>query len=694
LYDGNETFRDFLDENVRRFNSQIDLLDRLLLDQWFRLSFWKVATKEINYQRFFNINELISLRMEDEKVFRHIHRLLFGMLGERLIDGLRIDHVDGLYDPTLYLAQLREKATDAYIVVEKILEANEQIPRSWPVQGTTGYDFMNYVNGLFLDAESRESFDDLYSEFAGGVTFEELVYEKKKLLIERHLTGDLDNLTYVLKRISTTSRQGIDLAWIGLKTALVELAALFPVYRTYTDENVVSTQDRMYIEEAIEKAQERSPELARELDFIEKVLWLDYPEDFPEENKSLWLQFGMRFQQFTSPLMAKGLEDTTLYHFNRLLSLNEVGGSPGRFGVTVDEFHRFNEYRERRHPRTLNATSTHDTKRGEDVRARINVLSELPEEWATHVRQWHEENAAYKKEVGEEFVPDRNEEYFLYQTLIGAFPYAAKDHDEFVERIKSYMIKALREAKIHSFWLEPHLEYEAAVLEFVEAVLTPSPRNHFLINFIRFEKKTAFYGALNSLSQALLKITSPGVPDFYQGTELWDLNLVDPDNRRAVDFSRREAFLREIRERERDGVLPLIDELLANREDGRVKLFLIYRALNARKQNKRLFDEGEYIALKARGSRKDHLVAFARRSEGRWAVVVAPRLMTRLVKPESLPLGKHVWGNTVIELPEAAPSAWRNVFTDAVIEGEKTLAAADVFSRFPCALLIGESPAG
>jgi (1->4)-alpha-D-glucan 1-alpha-D-glucosylmutase len=690
LYEGGGPLREFIDENVRAFNGDPDLLDGLLFEQWFRLSFWKVATKEINYQRFFNINELISLRMEDEKVFRRIHRLVFDLLGGGLIDGIRIDHVDGLYDPSRYLKHLREQAPDAYVVVEKILQPDEQLPCDWPVQGTTGYEFMNYVNGLFVDGSNRESFNELYAEFAEAAPFEETLYEKKKMVIERHLTGDLDNLTYLLKKISTTTRQGIDLAWIGLKTALVELAALFPVYRTYADGSQVWAQDRVYIEEAIEKAQARCPELARELDFTEKVLWMDFPEGLSEEARELWLQFVLRFQQFTSPLMAKGLEDTTLYLFNRLLSLNEVGGSPDRFAIQVDEFNRFNLLRQNRHPHTLNATSTHDTKRGEDVRARINVLTELPEEWAPHVRQWHEENLPLKKTVAGALAPDRNEEYFLYQTLIGAFPYQAKDHEEFVERVKVYIVKALREAKAHSFWLEPNLEYEAAVTDFVEAILTPSPKNHFLINFIRFEKKTAFYGTFNSLAQTVLKIASPGAPDFYQGSELWDLSLVDPDNRRPVDFRKREEMLREIKNREESGLLPLIEELLSKREDGRIKLFTIYRALNARKERRPLFDEGEYIALRAGGHHADNLVAFARRRENEWAVAIVPRLITGLVKADSLPLGKAVWGDTVVELPEGAPSAWKHVFTDKVIKGEKALAVADVFRHFPAGLLLGE----
>jgi (1->4)-alpha-D-glucan 1-alpha-D-glucosylmutase len=689
LYQSNEVVREFIDENITLLNADADLLDAILGQQWFRLTYWKLATKEINYQRFFNINELISLRMEDPAVFDHIHRLVFELLGHGAASGLRIDHLDGLYDPTKYLLRLREKAQDAFIVVEKILEFSEQLPSAWPVQGTTGYEFLNYVNGLFVDQAQKENLTFVYTDFTGAASYDDLLYEKKKQIIERHLMGDLDNLTYVLKKISTTTRQGIDLAWIGLKTALADLAALFPVYRIYTDGREVLEQGRKYIEEAIEKAKARNPALTRELDFIEKVLWIDLPAGLSEEDKELWRSFVMRFQQFTSPLMAKGLEDTSFYVFNRLVSLNEVGGNPGRFGFSTDEFHEFNLRRFERHPHTLNTTSTHDTKRSEDVRSRIDVLSEMADEWRAHVRQWSEENFQHKKIVKGQEVPDRNEEYLLYQTLIGAFPPDPKEHEDFIERIKGYMIKALREAKVHSFWSDSNLEYEAAMVEFVETILRPSPRNHFLINFIRFEKKTAFYGALNSLSQTLVKITSPGVPDLYQGSELWDLSLVDPDNRRAVDFGRRAELLRQIKEREQAGVLKLIEEMLSSREDGRVKLFTIYRALGARKKNRRIFDEGEYIPLKVTGPRRDHVIAFARRSGARWALVAAPRFLAKIVHPEELPLGERVWRKTIVDMPDDAPAVWRNVFTDQTTDNKKELPVSELFRHFPVALLIG-----
>jgi (1->4)-alpha-D-glucan 1-alpha-D-glucosylmutase len=691
LFQTNAEVREFINENVSIFNEDRDLLDRLLLDQRFRFSYWRVATKEINYQRFFNINELISLRMEDEAVFNHIHHLIFGLLRDGKIDGLRIDHVDGLYNPTEYLSRLRARVGDSFIVVEKILELNESLPAEWPVQGTTGYDFMNYANGVFVEGESEPSFTRVYTEFTGvSLDYEDLLYEKQKLLIDRHLAGDLDNLTYVLKKISITTRAGIDLTWIGLKRALEEMAALFPVYRTYTDGEQVSEQDRNYIKEAIEKAKARNADLVRELDFIEKVLWMDCPAHLSDDEKRLWLSFVMRFQQFTSPLMAKGMEDTTFYIFNRLVSLNEVGGSPGRFGISVEDFHAFNEARAARLYRGLNATATHDTKRGEDTRARIDVLSELPDEWEKLVREWSEQNRKHKREISGEEVPDKNREYFLYQTLVGAFPFSRRVDEEFLARIKSYMIKAARESKVHTFWQDPNHEYEKALLEFTEAVLDHARSGEFLSSFAEFQSRIAHCAIFNSLSQSLIKITSPGVPDFYQGSELWDFSLVDPDNRRTVDFDKRAAYLRQIKERESEP-LALIEDLLAGKEDGRVKLFTIYKALGSRNRNRQVFDEGDYVPLIVTGIGSRHVIAFARCRAKSWAVTIAPRLVAPLVMRGELPLGESAWEDTNVQLPDNAPDTWRHVFTDQSINGKTSLALSDVFRHFPLGLLTGDT---
>ena len=683
--------REFIAANVARFNDDVDMLDDLLLQQWFRLSFWRVATKEINYQRFFNINELISLRMEDDAVFNFIHGLVFDLVKEGRIDGLRIDHVDGLYDPTRYLRQLRERLPDAYIVVEKILELSEELPRRWPVQGTTGYEFMNYVNELFCDPKAEDRFQQIYADFAGeAADYTAMLVEKKKLVIERHLTGDLDNLTYVLKKISIRVREGIDLTWIGLKRALVEMVAFFPVYRTYVDSSHMTERDKRYVEEAVERAKAENPELARELDFIERVLWLNYPDRLTESEKSLWLSFVMRFQQFTSPLMAKGLEDTTFYVYNRMVSLNEVGGDPGRFGITAEGFHDFLEARQARYPHTLNATATHDTKRGEDVRARINVLSEMADEWGEKLLAWHALNREFKRAVGGEDAPDKNREYFLYQTLVGAFPFDGEVSDEFVQRIKDYMIKAAREAKIHTFWLDPNEEYESALLDFVERILRRSSDNAFLSDFARFHKKVAHYGVFNSLSQVLLKLTAPGVPDFYQGSEIWDLNLVDPDNRRAVDYLRRSDYLDEIIDRERSRLPSLLNELLATLADGRIKLFTIYKALEARGDNRELFERGDYTRLKADGAASDHAISFARRLGTQWAITVAPRHLASLIKPGELPLGGKVWQDSSLKLPEDAPATMRNVFTGRTLATGNRVSIAEALAEFPLAILIGE----
>jgi (1->4)-alpha-D-glucan 1-alpha-D-glucosylmutase len=691
LYQKDDVIREFIDGNVSTFNTDVNLLDALLSEQWFQFTYWRVATKEINYQRFFNINELISLRMEDEEVFRYIHGLVLGLLKEGNIDGLRIDHIDGLYDPTAYLARLRKEAGDAFIVVEKILESSERLPDSWPVQGTTGYEFMNYVNGLFVDGRNEEAFQNIYSNFTGHETwYRDLLYENKKLIIERHLTGDLDNLTSLLKTLSTTARDAIDLPWESLMDAIVETAAEFPVYRTYVAGEKITEQDRAYIRVAVEKARERKPALDRALGFLEIVLLLDFPEYLAEEHKGQWLSFAMRFQQFTSPLMAKGLEDTTFYVFNRLTSLNEVGGDPGRFGVSADEFHSFNKRRVESHPHALNATATHDTKRGEDTRVRIDVLSEMPDEWAKLLEVWGEQNGALKKIIGDEEVPGRNREYFLYQTLAGAFTLEEEERGDFIKRIKDYMLKAAREAKSHTFWLDNNVEYEEALVEFTERILSPSASNEFLKSFTEFQKKVAHYAVFNSLSQTLLKATGPGLPDFYQGSELWDLNLVDPDNRRPVDYEKRERLLGELKQREESGLLSLIEELFSDKESGLVKLFTIKRALDARGKHKDLFDGGDYVPLKVSGSLANHVLAFARRKDKRWAVVIAPRLLTSIIAADELPLGKEVWRDTGVELPADSPDLWRHVFTEQLIDGRKTLSVAEVFRHFPLGLLIGE----
>jgi (1->4)-alpha-D-glucan 1-alpha-D-glucosylmutase len=697
LYHNNQDMREFIRENIKIFNGKrgnpesFNLLNELLSEQFFRLSFWKVATEEINYRRFFNINELISLRVEDEEVFSTTHSLILRLVREGKITGLRIDHIDGLYDPTTYLTRIREKAGESYIVVEKILDLEEELPSEWPVQGTTGYDFLNYVNGLFCKREYEREFNRIYASFSAlNTPYEELVSEKKRLILGKHMAGDVDNLAHLMKGISSRDRYGSDITVYGLKRALVEVMAQFPVYRTYIGKGIPRETDYAYIEVAMEKAKKSSPGLLNELQLIERFLLLDFGDYLSGEEKNQWIQFVMRFQQFTGPLMAKGFEDTTLYVYSRLLPLNEVGGNPHRFGISVEEFHHFMEKRSHSWPYSLNATSTHDTKRGEDTRARINVLSEIPREWDGNIKSWSKINRKKKRKVYGRSVPDRNDEYFLYQTLIGAFPLHERYHDQFIERMKQYIVKAVREAKVHTAWLKPDTDYENAFISFVEEILSPNAGNIFLSEFVPFQKKISHYGIFNSLSQTLIKITSPGVPDFYQGTELWDLTLVDPDNRRPVDFERRKAFLREIREKENGDLLNLINGLLRTREDGRVKLFLIHRALRARNERPDVFRSGAYIPLEAAGRYKDHIIGFARNQGKKWAITIVPRFLTTLIPEGEDPFGREVWEDTRISLPEGIARGWKNMITDQQVNDGRKLIIGEVLTHFPVALLMKE----
>jgi (1->4)-alpha-D-glucan 1-alpha-D-glucosylmutase len=697
LYTRSSAIREYLEAAIKVYNGEVgspesfNLLDSLLSEQLYRLSFWKVATEEINYRRFFNINELICVRAEDEAVFAHTHALIFRLVNEARITGLRIDHIDGLYDPFGYLKRVRERAGDIFMVVEKILDPDESLPSHWPVQGTTGYDFLNHLNGIFCQRRHRSAFNRIYVRFTGlKGSFGDLVAEKKRLVMGKHMAADVDNLALLLKRIAGRYRHGGDITLYGLRRALVEVMAQFPVYRTYVSHEARNDTDEQYIQSAVSKAEQSNPGLANELAFIEKFLLLRFDDYLGEQDKNAWIDFVMRFQQFTGPLMAKGFEDTVLYIYNRLLSLNEVGGNPDIFGISLHTFHEWITKKALLWPCTMNATATHDTKRGEDVRARINVLSEIPQEWGRYVQAWGRMNRKKKEKLKGVPVPERNDEYFLYQTLIGALPFEQKDYPLFMERLKTYLIKAVREAKVHTAWLKPDTTYEDAFVAFAEEILTPSKDNQFLDQMLAFQKKVAHYGIFNSISQALIKITSPGVPDLYQGTELWDLSLVDPDNRRPVDFGTRARLLREIRAGVKRDILQLIEDLLGRKEDGRIKLLVIYRALQARAKHRLLFQQGSYLPLKASGRFKDHIIAFARNREKSWAVTVAPRFLTFLIEEAELPLGPEVWEDTAVVLPKGIVAPWRDALSDQTVEGKEILPIGEVLNYIPVSLLIGE----
>lgn len=693
LYTTDDAIQKFIDNTVKEFNgipgksSSFSLLDSLHSEQLFKLSFWKVATEELNYRRFFTVNDLISLRVEDEQVFRDTHELILELVNQGKINGLRVDHIDGLYDPHTYLERLRRSAPETYIIVEKILSYDEVLPNVWPVQGTTGYDFCNYVNSLFCDKSNLRELDHIYHLFTGiSIRFESLLINCKRIIIDTHLAGDIDNLAILIKNISGKDRKGTDITLFGLRKALIELMINFPVYRSYINGQIFSTEDRIHLQKAIHGARKTNPELIHEFDFIERFLLLKYNPDASELEKKDWTDVVMRFQQFTGPLMAKGFEDTLLYNYNRLISLNEVGGFPQFFGIDADSFHHFNRKRSRFWPNSLNATSTHDTKRGEDFRARINVLSEIPDQWNLHLKRWARLNKGMKKISENIVIPDLNDEYLFYQTLVGSY-HPDQIFKIYKSRICEFMLKAVREAKVHTNWIVYNKMYEDGLKSFINDVLDYEKSSGFLDNFFSFQKKIAFYGLYNSLSQILLKITSPGIPDFYQGSELLDLSLVDPDNRNPVDFKKRVNLLDELKQMSTSEYDEFICKLLTNWQDGQIKMFLIYRCNKARNDRAELFQRGAYIPITVNGKFRNNIVAFARKFDTQWALVVVPRFLTAVTDEFRIPISKEVWMDTSIEMP-TYPESWYDMVTGESIHLGKSANVGDLFRLFPGTLLV------
>jgi (1->4)-alpha-D-glucan 1-alpha-D-glucosylmutase len=714
--------------------SSFDHLHVLLEGQPYRLAFWRVSGEEINYRRFFDVNDLIGLRMEDPRVFAETHRFIRRLLADGLVSGLRIDHPDGLFNPVQYFKRLQmlyvasrccgpeatsttgdngielevkeaiadwgETPAPLYLLAEKILEHGEELP-AWPVDGTVGYDFANLVNGILIDRRNQRYFTKLYQRVIGGVVdAETVIYQSKKLIMLSGLSSEVNVLTHLLDRISTRDRRARDYTRSVLRNAIREAIASFPVYRTYIDERGnISERDRYYIEQAIAGAKLRNPEIAPAFDFLQNILLLrGSDEDATIYGYRKRLYFTLKFQQLTGPVMAKGLEDTTCYAYNRFVSVNEVGGSPAEFGVSVDEFHRGNELRAQYWPDSLLTTSTHDTKRSEDVRARLDVLSEMPRQWSASVMKWRRINRGRKVQISDgRLVPDNNEEYLLYQTIVGALPMRVADDEgrqEFIQRIQQYTEKAVHEAKVNVSWLNSNPEYIAALNQFIERILRPQPNgksNLFYESLMRMMPGLKFFGAINSLTQTLLKLTCPGVPDVYQGQELWDFSLVDPDNRRPVDFALRENLLARMREEEASsGRINFLERLFRDYQEGHIKLWLTESMLNFRRERRDVFRKGDYIPLRVRGSKEENLVAFARSYRDEAVVVAAPRLACSLMRGAEQPPIASAWNETTLDLgPSFRGRPMRNVFTgEAVTPSNGTaLLCRELFAHFPLAVL-------
>ncbi len=682
--------------------ASFDALHDLLEQQAYRLAFWQVAADEINYRRFFDVNALAALRMENPDVFAATHRLVLDDIAAGRLQGLRIDHPDGLYDPLAYYRMLRaalqDRGVDAqafYLVVEKILASDERLRADWPVQGTTGYDFANAVNGLYVWAAGERAFTRVYERFIGHKRdFAELLYQSKKLIIRSTLTSELATLARWIDHISERDRRTRDFTLQELRAALVEIVACFPVYRTYIRPDGCREEDREVVLRALAAAKRRSLAVNLSIfDFLkDALLFTDIDPEDPR--RPLMREFAMRFQQYTPPVMAKGLEDTSFYIDNRLLSLNEVGGDPRHYGTDREAFHaRERVYREH-HPHTLLAGSTHDSKRSEDVRARLNVLSEIPSEWRAHLTRWARLNRAHKPRVDGEGAPDRNDEYLLYQTLLGVWPLTPHEapSEAFADRIEAFLIKALREAKRRSSWLNPDGGYEQATIRFVRALLGPRGQA-FRSDFVPFAGRVARFGLYNSLSQCLIRCTAPGVPDIYQGNELWDFSLVDPDNRRPVDYERRARMLEDLtRDFSEDPARPhgaQAQTLLETLTDGRAKLYLIWRALNARRAYRDIVQEGDYVPLAARGARAEHLVAFMRQGPAGALITIAPRWFWRLTDGADVHPIAAVWQDTAIDAPAGT---YRNLLTGELLtsrdrDGTAGLRVEAALQAFPVALL-------
>jgi (1->4)-alpha-D-glucan 1-alpha-D-glucosylmutase len=685
----------------------IAALHALLESQHYRLTWWRNAAEEINWRRFFEVTDLAAVRVEQDSVFEATHELIFRLYAEGLIDGVRIDHVDGLADPAAYCRKLRERLesltpqrpafllrTAPYIIVEKILASGEQLHTDWSVNGTTGYEFMDQVGALLHDPAGAAPLNALRAELGGSTSdFEAEVRLARRQLLEENLVGEFDSLVRTLHTIARADLHTRDYSHAAIRRVLMELLIYFPVYRTYAGENGRDPLDQQVFEQAAMHARASLRPADRPLlDVLGNWLGGEAPHVHEHaEVRNLCRRAITRFQQLTPPLAAKSVEDTAFYRYGRLLSRNEVGADPGQFSLSIEDFHAACADRARHFPNNLLATATHDHKRGEDVRARLAVVSEMPDEWAEQVRNWFSMNTSHRMEVASEeglpptVAPQPDDELMLYQMLVGAWPLQlhVDDHEgirAFAERIEEWQTKALREAKSTSSWVKPNEEYENACKNFLYAILDPTRDGIFLRNLLQWVERIAPAGTANGLTQTLLRLTSPGVPDLYQGTEFWDFSLVDPDNRRPVDYDARRRSLQE---------MPPVIRDLQDWRSGAIKQQIVRRALHLRMREPELFCRGDYIPLLAEGVHADHVFAFIRQLEGKEILVLACRFPAKMALPDRPSISAEAWGDTAVILPDSSKAAWLECLTETrVAANAHRILLSDVLHILPVALLI------
>ncbi|HLL43635.1 MAG TPA: malto-oligosyltrehalose synthase, partial [Segetibacter sp.] len=650
----NEKTKDYIENCLQQVNNNKELLEKIANEQVYELCEWQKTDYQINFRRFFTVNGLICLNMQNSEVFQHYHKYIKYLLDQGVFQGLRIDHIDGLYDPTAYLQQLRELAgEETYIVVEKILEQGEALPEYWPVQGNTGYDFLSMVNNVFTQKNSEEQFTDFYTKLVSdNRSIQEQLHDKKSYILHENMGGELDNLHQLFVEMDLIEKDHLEKVPAELlKDAIAEFLIYCPVYRYYGNRLPLQEKEEQDLLHIFISIRNLKAELAPAIELLKEALLIK-PKESNAGYNTRALRFYQRCMQFTGPLMAKGVEDTLMYTYNRFIGHNEVGDSPEAFGTSPHEFHQQMIDRQQKWPLSLNGTSTHDTKRGEDVRARLNVLTDLPEEWFGKVQEWKKLNRNLKHNN----MPDDNDEYLIYQTLIGAYPNPGEDEDNFSTRIQEYLQKAMREAKTHSNWTTPNEEYEGAAKSFAVRLLeTDKP---FWASFQKLHQKVADFGIINSLAQVLLKLTCPGVPDVYQGTEFWDFSLVDPDNRRLVNYEERQQLLEELEAQANETHENLMHHLWKNRYSAKIKLWLVHKLLNERKQNPGVFSNGNYIPLTIEGELKDNILAFARRHQQTWYVIAVPLHLASVSSQQKKEIVSIDWYDTRVALPGEAPAGY------------------------------------